>query len=119
MKKTLLTAITISALLISLMVTACPHLVRADSADPIHFIDAGLTIYSPVNMTYDYRNLTLNLTVPVWSIMGMPNNISMNYIVDGIYNGPVPLRTITSPDSTPIATKSWYRSWKCGFTRIT
>ena len=105
MKKTLLTAIAISALLLSLMVTVCPHPVRADSADFISFLDSAVTIFSPVNMTYNYRNLTLNLTVPVWSIMGMPTSVSMNYSIDGIYNGPVPLRTITPPDAPPIATK--------------
>ena len=108
MKKELLTAITILALLASSVVAVFPFIVRADSSDSIHFIDAGLTIYSPVNMTYNYRDLTLDLTVPVWSMMGMPYNVSMNYTVDGIYNGPVPLRNITPSDAPPIATKVGY-----------
>lgn len=104
MKKEILTAIAISALLISLMAIICSYPVRADSTDFIRF-DSGVTIFSPINMTYNYRNLTLNLTVPVWSIIGMYSSVSMNYSIDGIYNGPVPLRDTTNPDAPPIITK--------------
>ena len=101
MKKTLLTAITISALLISSMVTACPHPVRADSTDFISFLDSGVTIFSPVNMTYNYRNLTLNLTLTVGYIHGEAGSIvtgvpSMNYSIDGVYNGSVLLWVATT-----------------------
>jgi hypothetical protein len=105
MKKTTLANIAISTLLISLAVSICSYQVMADSADSVNFLDSALTIYSPVNMTYNYRHLTLDLTVPVWSIMGMPNNVSMNYTVDGIFSGSVPLRDITPSDAPPIATK--------------
>ena len=104
MNKTLLIAIAILALLVSLIVTACPYPVRADSTDFIRF-DSGVTIFSPINMTYNYRKLTLNLTVPVWSIIGMYSSVSMNYSIDGIYNGPVPLRDTTNPEAPPIITK--------------
>lgn len=104
MKKEILTAIAISALLISLMAIICSYPVRADSIDFIRF-DSGVTIFSPINMTYNYRNLTLNLTVPVWSIIGMYSSVSMNYSIDGIYNGPVPLRDTTNPEAPPIITK--------------
>jgi hypothetical protein len=94
MKRTLLTAITISALLISLIVIACPHSVSADSADPIHFIDAGLVIYSPVNMTYYNTNLFLNISLGSSGLMGgLDPNISMNYSIDNTYNGSVPLES--------------------------
>jgi hypothetical protein len=101
MKKALLTAITISALLISSMVTACPHPVRADSTDFISFLDSGVTIFSPVNMTYNYRNLTLNLTLTVGYIHGEAGIIvtevpSMNYSIDGVYNGSVLLWVATT-----------------------
>jgi hypothetical protein len=105
MKKTILTTIAISALLVSLVAPGCLRLVKADSNDPISFIDSATTISSPVNMTYNNRKLTLSLTVPIWSIMGMPTDVSMNYSIDGIYNGSVPLRNITPPDAPPIATK--------------
>jgi hypothetical protein len=91
MKKTLLTAIAISGLLVSLMVTSCPYPVRADSIDFISF-DSGVTIFSPINMTYNSRHLTLNLTLfSAGSMGGIDSGISMNYSIDGIYNGPVPL----------------------------
>jgi hypothetical protein len=90
--KTPLTAIIVSALFVSLMATgACSHLVRADSADFISF-DSGVTIYSPINRTYSSRYLTLNLTLYSAGTMGsIDPGISMNYDIDGIYNGPVPL----------------------------
>jgi hypothetical protein len=106
MKKSLFIAITISSLLISLIITAFPFTVRADSTGSLSFLDSALTIFSPLNTTYNNRNLILNVTVPIWSIMGMPNSVSMNYSIDGTYNGQVPLRNITPPDSPPIATKA-------------
>ena len=106
MKKSLLIAITISVFLISLIITAFPFPVRADSTGSISFLDSALTIFSPLNMTYNNRHLILNVTVPIWSIMGMPNSVSMNYSVDGTYNGQVSLRDITPPDAPPIATKA-------------
>jgi LPXTG-motif cell wall-anchored protein len=77
-----------------------------DSTGSINFHDSALTIFSPLNTTYNDGNLILNVTVPIWSIMGMPNSVSMNYSIDGIYNGQVPLRDITPPDAPPIATKA-------------
>jgi hypothetical protein len=94
MKKTFLTVITISALLLSLMVMASHNAVRADSTDSIRFIDSGITIYSPVNMTYNFANLVLNLSLYMAGNLGsLDPQISMNYSVDGIYNGSVPLRS--------------------------
>jgi hypothetical protein len=94
MNKALLTAISISALLISLIVTAYPHPVRADSTDALRFLDSGVTIYSPVNMTYYYGNLFLNISLySAGSLGGLDPEISMNYSIDGIYNGSVPLRS--------------------------
>jgi hypothetical protein len=66
----------------------------ADSTDPIHFIDAGLTIYSPVNMTYHYTDLFLNISLGSAGLMGgLDPNISMNYSIDNAYNGSVPLES--------------------------
>jgi hypothetical protein len=97
MKKALLTAIAISALSISLMVTACPHPVRADSTDSIYFPDSGVTIFSPVNTTYStysYNNLVLSLSLYSAGTMGsLDPQISMTYSIDGIYTGSVPLKS--------------------------
>jgi hypothetical protein len=94
MKKALLTAIAISALLSSSMATICFCPVRAYSTDSISFLDSGLTIYSPVNMTYNYLNLVLNLSLySAGNMGGLDPNISMNYSIDGIYNGSVPLKS--------------------------
>ena len=90
MKKALLVAIAISALLISLMATTCSYPVRADSTDFIRFNDSGVTIFSPINITYNSRYLTLNLTLYSAGTMGsIDSGISMNYSIDGIFNGSV------------------------------
>ena len=63
----------------------------ADDADSISF-PSGVTVYSPLNNTYDSRYLTLNLTL--YSAGGMGSidpQISMTYSVDGEFNGSVPL----------------------------
>ena len=63
---------------------------RAD-ADFISF-PSGVTVYSPLNMTYDSRYLTLNLTLQSAGNMGnIDPNVWMNYSIDGKTNGAVPL----------------------------
>src|SRR3990172_2536314 len=88
-----LTAIIVSALFVSLMATgACPHPVRADITDFIRF-DSGVTIFSPTNRTYNSRNLTLNLTLYSAGVLGsIDPRVSVNYDIDGICNGLVPLK---------------------------
>ncbi len=94
MKKIILTAFASSIILVSLMVVLCAHQVQADSTEPIHFIDAGLTIYSPVNTTYYYRDLFLNLSLGSSGILGsLDPNISMNYSIDNTFNRSVPLKS--------------------------
>ena len=67
--------------------------VKADSEEPIHFVDSGLTIYSPVNMTYNAYNLALNVTLNgAGTLNGIDPQISMNYNIDGSYSGDVPLK---------------------------
>jgi hypothetical protein len=91
MKTTWLTTIAVSALLISLLATACPCPVKAASTDYIGF-DSGVYIYSPLNVTYQYNNLVLNLGLSgAGNLGGLDPQISMNYSIDGIYNGSVPL----------------------------
>jgi hypothetical protein len=93
MKKEVLTAIAISALLISLLATVCSYLVGADSADSIQFLDSGVTVFSPLNMTYYYQNPILNVTLYGAGYLGsIDPEISMNYRIDNIYNGSVHLR---------------------------
>ncbi len=92
MKKIILTVIAISALLISLMALTSLNIVRSESTDFINF-DSGIGLFSPLNTTYNFRNLALNLTVPVGYIHAdagqVVTNVVMNYSIDGTYNGPV------------------------------
>ena len=93
MKTTWLTAIVVSALLISSVATACLSPVEADSTDSIRF-DSGVTVFSPQNTTYYYSSLVLNLSLYGAGIMGgLDPQISMNYNIDGAYNGSVPLKS--------------------------
>jgi len=82
--KTVLTALFISVLLVSL--AAGIHIVKADSNDYISF-SGGLTIFSPINETYNSNFLTLNLTFGC----GAGIQCSLNYSLDGKYEGPIPL----------------------------
>jgi hypothetical protein len=67
------------------------HAVRADSNDYISF-SSGITLYSPINTTYNSRSLTLNLTLYGAGSMGsIDNRVSLTYSIDGIYNGSVNL----------------------------
>jgi hypothetical protein len=95
MKKATLTAIAISALLISFIGSMNSYPVKADSADSIKF-DSGVTIYSPLSKLYNYRNLTLNLSIGMVGMIhsdGQPvtGPVAMNYSIDGQYSGRVPL----------------------------
>ena len=58
--------------------------VKADSSSPIVY-SGGVTIYSPVNTTYDSNFLTLNLSFAE----GLP--CSLKYYIDGTYEGAIPL----------------------------
>ena len=82
--KTVLTALFISVLLVSL--AAGIHIVKADSNDYISF-SSGVTIFSPINETYNSNFLTLNLTFGC----GAGIQCSLNYSLDGKYEGPIPL----------------------------
>ncbi len=94
MKRALLTAIAISALLISLIATTFPCPVRADSTDSIYFVDSGVTVLSPVNTTYSYNNLVLSVNLYSAGVMGgLDPQISMTYSIDGAYTGSVPLKS--------------------------
>jgi hypothetical protein len=94
MKRTILIAIAIPTLVISLMVAVCPQSVRGEPSDSISFLNSGVTVYSPVNMTYYNQNLFLNISLSAAGNLGSLNpQISMNYSIDGIYNGSVPLRS--------------------------
>jgi hypothetical protein len=62
------------------------HRVKADSNNPIVF-SGGVTIYSPVNTTYHTSLLALNLTCSC----GAGLHISLNYDIDGKYQGPITL----------------------------
>jgi len=72
------------ALVLSVAVSI-PVYVEADSNMPIQF-SGFLTLYSPVNQTYDSNVVTLNLTVEC----GVPTTLSYN-IDNEIYQGFIPL----------------------------
>jgi hypothetical protein len=73
-------------LIFSSILVASTHIVEADSADSIRF-SSGAVIFSPLNRTYNSRFLTLNLTFGV----GLGVECSLNYSIDGKYEGPIPL----------------------------
>ena len=60
--------------------------VKADSTNYISFASCG-TIFSPLNRTYNSRFLTLNLSFGV----GLGVDCSLNFSLDGKYEGPIPL----------------------------
>jgi parallel beta-helix repeat protein len=94
MKKALLTTFAVSLLLITLGVASCPHPVRADSADYVSFVDSGVTVFSPVNMTYNYGNLFLDVSLySAGNLGGIDPNVSMNFSIDGTFTGSVPLKS--------------------------
>lgn len=73
-------------LIFSSILVASTHIVEADSADSIRF-SSGAVIFSPLNRTYNSRFLTLNLTFGV----GLGVECSLNYSIDGKYEGTIPL----------------------------
>jgi hypothetical protein len=90
MKQEIALLLLLAALLSSFM-AAYTLQVRADGADSISF-PSGVTVYSPLNMTYNSRYLTLNLALYSAGSMGsIDPQVSMTYSVDGKYNGSVPL----------------------------
>jgi hypothetical protein len=89
-----ITLLAIAILSILLMVAAFPYSAKADSVDPIHFADSGLTICSPLSTTYYNKNLTLDVTLCTAGFLtSIDNKISLNYTIDGAYWGSVPLRS--------------------------
>src|SRR3990172_5195742 len=82
-------SIVVSVLLVSL--AASIHIVKADSNDYISF-SSGITLFSPINRTYNSQYLTLNLTLHSAGSMGsIESRMSMSYSIDGEYKGSVPL----------------------------
>jgi hypothetical protein len=107
MKKEIFTAIAISGLIVALLTTVYSHIVLADLADPIQFLDSGITVYSPLNMTYQAQPSILKVSLYGAGNFGsLDPEISMNYSIDNVYNGAVYLRSngemhfITNADGT-------------------
>jgi len=63
----------------------CTYSVNAESADSIHF-SSGVTLFSPLNRTYNSRYLSLNFSF----IVGLGIKYSLNYDIDGKYGGSMP-----------------------------
>jgi hypothetical protein len=90
------TSLAVAIILIAIVSVAVVYVypVNADSDQPIQFLDSGVTILSPVNMTYNGNNLVLNVTLHSAGNLGsLDPNVSMNYSIDGLYNGTVPLQS--------------------------
>jgi hypothetical protein len=75
-------------LILSLVLVPFPEIetVKAEGTIYIRF-SSGVTIYSPLNTTYNARFLNLNLTFD----QGAGLHSSLDYSIDGNYNGPIPL----------------------------
>jgi hypothetical protein len=84
-KKETVTAILLSCILL-ISIEASFRDVKADSSSSIVF-SGGVTMYSPVNTTYQTNFLTLNLTCDCAAGV----KISLSYDIDGKYQGPITL----------------------------
>jgi hypothetical protein len=94
MMKEIFTAIAISVLAISLLITVNSDIVRADSDDFIRFLDSGVTVFSPLNTTYHSQTPILNVTLYGAGNFGsIDPEISVNYSIDDMYTGSVYLRS--------------------------
>ena len=92
--KEIFTAIAISVLAISLLITVNSDIVRADSDDFIRFLDSGVTVFSPLNTTYHSQTPILNVTLYGAGNFGsIDPEISVNYSIDDMYTGSVYLRS--------------------------
>ncbi len=98
MKKALLIVSTALALLLSLMVTSHCFMTKADSPefirfpDFIRFTDSGITVFSPLNETYSECPVLNVCLYSAGVLSGVDPGISMNYSIDGVYGGVVPLK---------------------------
>jgi hypothetical protein len=82
------TALTIlSAIVLMVSLSTQANSVKTNSNGPYGF-SSGLTLYSPLNKTYNSSLLKLNLTFEsrVAGLQGF-----LNYSIDGKYQGPIPL----------------------------
>jgi hypothetical protein len=93
MKKEILNIIAILAPMISILPTVNSNLALGDSSDSISFLDSGVTIYSPLNITYAQTpTLQVNL-YGAGNFASLDPEISMNYSIDYVYNGSIHLRS--------------------------
>jgi len=94
MKKEIFTTIAVSALIVSLLTTVYARTVLADPADSIQSLDSGITVYSPLNMTYQTQPSILKVNLYGAGNFGSSDpEISMNYSIDNVYKGAVYLRS--------------------------
>jgi hypothetical protein len=63
--------------------------VVADTIGPLRFKD-GVTVYSPINATYNSKNMLFNYTFAC----GFGMHYSLNYTLDGSITGPMPYSVI-------------------------
>jgi hypothetical protein len=78
-------ALTFAVVLLASLAMLPAIRVKADSAEPITF-SSGLTLYSPVNTTYSSNVVECNGTF----VGPIEYEVSLNYSVDGKYQGSLP-----------------------------
>ncbi len=71
---------------------ASVQVVKAESVDQIHF-PFGVTLFSPINKTYNSNLLPLNFSFAP----GLGFHYSLSYDIDGIYEGPMPF-AVSNPN---------------------
>jgi hypothetical protein len=94
MKKVILiTVIAIVLLILSLGTPNFANVVHAETGGSLSF-SSGVTLFSPLNKTYNGENLVLNLSLHLaGNFAAVDPNISMNYSIDETYKGSIPLKS--------------------------
>jgi len=93
-KKEIWTAVAVSIVLVSLAISFCFSTAEADSAESICFIDSGITVYSPLNTTYQTQPSVLKVNLyGAGNFASLDPEVSMSYSIDDVYEGPVHLRS--------------------------
>ncbi len=82
--RAIVTALVLVGLLLGIIQPALGSIVG-----PVYLSD-GVTVYSPVNATYNTKNILFNYTVGV----GIGSHLSLNYTLDGTVTAPMPYSLI-------------------------
>lgn len=77
--------------LLLLAVLVCPQTVGAQADSGVQY-SSGVHLYSPLNTTYTSSTVPINLTFD----MGIPSEL--NYTLDGVYSGDIPLTYVNGSE---------------------